>query len=45
MPSARAIEIAFGIDVAFQVTFSSGTSSRLPIVVARRATRSMPVRP
>ena len=31
IPSLRAIEIAFGIAVAFQVTFSSGTSSRRPI--------------
>ena len=35
IPSLRAIEIAFGIAVAFHVTFSSGTSSRRPIVDAR----------
>ena len=45
MPSLRAIEIAFGIAVAFQVTFSSGTSSRRPMVDARRSARSSPERP
>ena len=45
IPSLRAIEIAFGIAVAFQVTFSSGTSSRRPIVDARRTARSIPLRP
>ena len=42
MPSLRAIEIAFGIAVAFHVTFSSGRSSLRPIVEARRSARSTP---
>ena len=45
IPSLRTIEIAFGIAVAFHVTFSSGTSSRRPIVDARRSARSTPERP
>ena len=45
IPSLRTIEIAFGIAVAFHVTFSSGTSRRRPIVDARRSARSMPERP
>jgi hypothetical protein len=45
IPSLRTIEIALGIAVAFQVTFSSGTSARRPIVDARRSARSSPLRP
>jgi hypothetical protein len=43
--SARAIEIAFGIAVAFHVTFSSGTRTRRPMLDARRTSRSTPDRP
>ncbi len=45
IPSLRTIEIAFGIAVAFQVTFSSGTSRRRPIVDACSSASSIPVRP
>jgi len=45
IPSRRTIEIAFGIAVAFHVTFSSGRSRRRPIVDARRTARSIPLRP
>ena len=45
IPSSLTIRIAAGIAVRFQLTFSSGTSSRRPAKLGLAATRSRPVVP
>src|SRR6266540_305403 len=45
IPSARTIRMAAGIAVRFQLTFSSGTSTRRDRERACRESRSRPVRP